>query len=235
MSVGRRTSTPGLVLPAVGLFAVASTGWAQVDASFETTTEPVAMRLSNPWSPDPAALATVDGRPTGRLSNRGAEPVHFVMFLQPVLGFESGGIHVTSTDSKIRVRGRTTEITIGVHPRPVWLRGVVRAGDEIELRELCPVAPERISALLREDRVQVGLLLAAARGALSVELTGLSPLGAEAPDPLERGLLYPVQIQLEGTHDLSADLFATPGPDRPPESGCIPPGAAEGVQTNQEK
>lgn len=229
MSVGRRTSTAGLVLPVVGIFVVTSAAWGQVDASFETTTAPVAMRLSNPWSPDPDAVATSDPRPAGRLSNRGTEPVFFVMFLQPSLGFESGEIHVTSTDSGIRVQGTTTEVTIGVHPRPVWLRGVVPAGSEVELRELCPPAPERILAMLRENRVQVGLLLAAPHGSLSVELSGLSPLGPEAPDPLDRGLLYPAQIQLEGTHDLSADLFATPGPDQPSEDGRVPPGAADGV------
>lgn len=223
------------MLPVAGILAVAPVASAQVDASFETTTAPVAMRLSNPWSPDSDALAVADARPTGRLSNRGAEPVHFLMFLQPVLGFETGTIHVTSTNSEIRVQGATTEIEIGADPRPVWLRGTVPARCEIELSELSPVEPDQILAMLREDRVQVGLLLAAERGALYVELTGLSPLGEEAPDPLERGLLYPVQIQIEGTHDLSSELFATPGPDRPHGSDCISPGDVEREPTNQEE
>lgn len=184
---------------------------AQASADFETDEASAALRLSNPWTPDAEVLAEAAARPSGRLSNPGCEPVFFLVFVQPALGFEQGEFHLTEGTPGLEIRSGTASVDPAAPPRAVWLKGVVPPGQDVDLATRDPVAKEAVEALFRAGRAQIAFLVAARRGPVTVALRDFSPLGPGMPDPTDRGLLYPFHIQLEGTHDLPAEAFTTPG------------------------
>lgn len=213
--MSRHILTALLATPFIGSSMLA----AQATADFETEEASAALRLSNPWTPDAEALAKATAPPSGRLSNPGSEPVFFLVFVQPALGFEGGDFHLTEGSPGIEIRSGTVSVDPAAPPRAVWLKGVVPPGGHVDLETLAPVAGEAVYTLFREGRAQIAFLVAARRGPVTVTLRDFSPLGPAMPDPTDRGLLYPVHIQLEGTHDLSAESFTAPGPDEQPHEG----------------
>lgn len=191
---------------------------AQVEIDFSTEEASVQLRFSNPWHLDPSvrqALAEVDVtglgsrlRPTGRVDNRGREPVLVILFVQSPVGFPYEPIRLEEVGKGFSLDQGSDSVLLGGDDRPLWITVAVPSGGSIRLAEIPVLDPVEVARILIDGIAQLGVVVAAREGPVDVEIRDFSPLGPDSPDPADRGLLFPANVHVDGRHRLAAEHFS---------------------------